>query len=98
MVPYRKFRNIDGRHEVLGLKVGIAGQYRIHSLVKTDIYPWLFALLPLLKNNSSICAVGMKDYIFGHVEKKDIEESFALYAERVRWMEEHGIRQWNVCR
>lgn len=40
----------------------------------------------------------MKDYIFGLAGKKDIEDIFALYAERVRWMDAHGIRQWNVTR
>lgn len=40
----------------------------------------------------------MKDYIFGPAEKKDIEDIFALYAERVRWMDAHGISQWNVTR
>lgn len=40
----------------------------------------------------------MKDYIFGLAEKKNIEDIFALYAERVRWMDAHGISQWNVTR
>ena len=41
---------------------------------------------------------GMKDYIFELAEKKDLEDIFTLYAERIRWMDAHGIRQWNVCR
>ena len=39
----------------------------------------------------------MKDYIFELVEKKDLEDIFTLYAERIRWMDAHGIKQWNVC-
>ena len=40
----------------------------------------------------------MKDYIFEPAQVNDIEEIFSLYVERVRWMDEHGIRQWNITR
>lgn len=36
------------------------------------------------------------DYIFRPAEINEIEEIFSLYVQRIRWMDEHGIRQWNV--
>ena len=36
------------------------------------------------------------EYSFGIASMADIENVFALYGKRVRWMDEIGIKQWNV--
>lgn len=38
----------------------------------------------------------MKNYTFKLAKKEETKEIFNLYAERVRWMNKHGIRQWNT--
>ncbi len=36
------------------------------------------------------------DYAFRKAEASEIGEIFALFEKRVRWMDENGIRHWNV--
>lgn len=35
-------------------------------------------------------------YIFRKIEKDEIPEMFRLILERIKWMDQNGIRQWNV--
>ena len=35
-------------------------------------------------------------YTFRPAEPDEVEAVFRLYADRIRWMEKKGIRQWNV--
>lgn len=35
-------------------------------------------------------------YIFRRIESHDIPDAFIIVLERIRWMDENGIRQWNV--
>ncbi len=36
------------------------------------------------------------DYILQKAAVDELEEIYGLYEERIRWMDEHGVRQWNV--
>ncbi len=38
----------------------------------------------------------MENYIFRKIESDEVERLFYLIAQRVRWMDEVGIEQWNV--
>jgi hypothetical protein len=39
-----------------------------------------------------------KRYIFREIKKEEIPDMFELILERMRWMDEKGIRQWNVTK
>ncbi len=36
------------------------------------------------------------EYIFREIEKKEVPQMFALIRQRMKWMDEQGIRQWNA--
>ena len=39
----------------------------------------------------------MKDkYVFREIKKQEIPQMFSLILQRMKWMDEKGIRQWNV--
>lgn len=38
----------------------------------------------------------MQRYVFRQLTEKDAPAMFALIVQRIRWMDENGIRQWNV--
>lgn len=35
-------------------------------------------------------------YILQKAAKSELEEIYGLYQARIHWMDEHGVRQWNV--
>ena len=37
-------------------------------------------------------------YIFREIEKDEIPQMFNLILERIKWMDEKGIKQWNVTK
>ena len=39
-----------------------------------------------------------KRYLFREIKKEEIPEMFELILARMRWMDEKGIRQWNVTK
>lgn len=39
-----------------------------------------------------------KKYIFRKIEKEEISEMFELIIERIKWMNEKGIKQWNITK
>lgn len=41
---------------------------------------------------------GASNYIFKLAVKEEMEEIFSLYVQRIHWMNEQGIRQWNITR
>lgn len=38
------------------------------------------------------------NYVFEPARKDDFKEIFTLYADRICWMDAHGIKQWNVVK
>ncbi len=40
----------------------------------------------------------MSKYIFREIEKNEIPEMFEMVLARMRWMDEVGIKQWNVTK
>lgn len=38
----------------------------------------------------------MSKYIFREIEKDEVSEMFQMVLDRMKWMDEVGIRQWNV--
>ena len=36
------------------------------------------------------------DYIFREITKEEIPQMFWLILQRMKWMDEKGIKQWNV--
>ena len=37
-----------------------------------------------------------KDYIFREIKKDELDEALSIIRERIAWMDEVGIKQWNV--
>lgn len=38
----------------------------------------------------------MGNYLFRQIKKEEIPQMFSIIKERMKWMDENGIRQWNV--
>lgn len=48
------------------------------------------------KHGFSEVGICMKKYIFRKIKREEIPQMFALILRRIAWMDEKGIKQWNV--